>query len=53
MAAFGLRNKREAARALRRAVEISPAYGAARYNLSAVLTDQEQSKRRWNMPPRR
>ena len=44
MAAFGLRNKREAARALRRAVEIDPAYGAARYNLAAVLTDQEQSE---------
>ena len=44
MAAFGRRNKREAARALRRAVEIDPAYGAARYNLSAVLTDQEQSE---------
>ena len=44
MAAFGLRNKREAARALRRAVEIAPAYGAARYNLAAVLADQEQSE---------
>ena len=44
MASFGLRKKREAARALRRAVEIAPAYGAARYNLAAVLTDQEQSE---------
>src|SRR6186713_1127383 len=44
MAEFGLRKKREAARALRRAVEIAPAYGAARYNLAAVLTDQEQSE---------
>jgi len=44
MAAFGLRNKREAARALRRAVDIAPAYGAARYNLAAVLADQEQSE---------
>src|SRR5436190_15408251 len=44
MAAFGLRNKREAARALRRAVEIAPAYGAAHYNLAAVLTDQELSE---------
>ena len=44
MAAFGLRNKREAARALRRAVEIAPDYGAAHYNLAAVLTDQELSE---------
>src|SRR6187397_671005 len=44
MAAFGLRNKREAARALRRAVEIAPSYGAAHYNLAAVLTDQELSE---------
>src|SRR3982751_41691 len=44
MAAFGLRNKREATRALRRAVEIAPAYGAARYNLAAVLADQERSE---------
>src|SRR5690349_3587631 len=44
MAAFGLRNKREAARALRRALEITPNYGAARYNLAAVLADQEQSE---------
>jgi predicted Zn-dependent protease len=44
MAAFGLRNKREAARALLRAVEIAPAYGAARYNLAAVLADQERSE---------
>ena len=44
MAAFGLRRKREATRALRRAVEITPAYGAARYNLAAVLADQEHSE---------
>ncbi|HYJ40765.1 MAG TPA: putative 2OG-Fe(II) oxygenase [Steroidobacteraceae bacterium] len=44
MAAFGLRNKREATRALRRAVDIAPAYGAARYNLAAVLADQERSE---------
>jgi predicted Zn-dependent protease len=44
MAAFGLRHKREAARALRRAVEINPAYAAARYNLAAVLADQERSE---------
>ncbi len=44
MAAFGLRNKREAIRALRRAVEIAPDYGAARYNLAAVLADQERSE---------
>ena len=44
MAAFGLRNKREATRALRRAVEIAPAYGAAHYNLAAVLADQERSE---------
>ena len=44
MAAFGLRQKREATRALRRALEIQPNYGAARYNLAAVLADQEQSE---------
>jgi tetratricopeptide (TPR) repeat protein len=44
MAAFGLRNKREATRALRRAVELAPAYAAARYNLAAVLADQERSE---------
>src|SRR4051812_22586950 len=44
MAAFGLRNKREAARALRHAVDINPAYAAARYNLAAVLADQERSE---------
>ena len=44
MAAFGLRNKREATRALRRAVEITPGYAAARYNLAAVLADQEHSE---------
>ena len=44
MAAFGLRNKREATRALRRALEITPNYGSARYNLAAVLADQEQSE---------
>src|SRR5690349_24868694 len=44
MAAFGLRRKREAARALQRAVEIKPKYAAARYNLAAVLADLEQSE---------
>jgi uncharacterized protein (TIGR02466 family) len=44
MAAFGLRLKSEATRALRRAVEIAPAYAAARYNLAAVLADQERSE---------
>jgi predicted Zn-dependent protease len=44
MAAFGLRNKREAARALKRALEIKPTYAAARYNLAAVLADLEQSE---------
>ena len=44
MAAFGLRNRREAARALRRAVELAPAYAAARYNLAAVLADEERSE---------
>ena len=44
MAAFGLRNKREAARALRRAVDIAPAYAAARYNLAVILADQERSE---------
>ena len=44
MAAFGLRNKREATRALRRAVDIAPAYAAARYNLASVLADQERSE---------
>ncbi len=44
MAEFGLRHKREAARALRRAVDIDPAYAAARYNLAAVLADQERSE---------
>jgi predicted Zn-dependent protease len=44
MAAFGLRRKREATRALRRAVEIAPSYGAARYNLAAVLAGQELSE---------
>jgi len=44
MAAFGLRNKREATRALRRAIDIAPAYGAAHYNLAAVLADQELSE---------
>ena len=44
MAAFGLKNKREATRALRRALEITPNYGSARYNLAAVLADQEQSE---------
>ena len=48
MAAFGLRNKREATRALRRAVDIAPAYGAARYNLAAVLADQERSEEALN-----
>jgi len=44
MAAFGLRNKREAARALQRAVDIAPTYAAARYNLAAVLADQDRSE---------
>jgi predicted Zn-dependent protease len=44
MAAFGLRNNREATRALRRAVDIAPTYGAARYNLAAVLAEQERSE---------
>jgi uncharacterized protein (TIGR02466 family) len=44
MAAFGLRNKREATRALQCAVNIAPAYGAAHYNLAAVLADQERSE---------
>jgi uncharacterized protein (TIGR02466 family) len=44
MAAFGLKHKREAARALQRAVDIAPAYAAARYNLAAVLADQERSE---------
>jgi predicted Zn-dependent protease len=44
MAAFGLRKKREATRALRRAVALAPAYAAARYNLAAVLADQERSE---------
>lgn len=44
MAEFGLRKKREATRALRRAVEINPSYGAARYNLASVLADQERSE---------
>lgn len=44
MAAFGLQHKREATRALRRAVDIAPSYGAARYNLAAVLAGQEQSE---------
>jgi predicted Zn-dependent protease len=44
MAAFGLRKKNEATRALRRAVEITPAYAAARYNLAVVLADQERSE---------
>ena len=44
MAEFGMRHKREATRALRRAVEIAPAYAAARYNLAAVLADQERSE---------
>ncbi len=44
MAAYGLRNKREAASALQRAVEITPRYAAARYNLAAVLADQERSE---------
>ena len=48
MAAFGLRNKREATRALQRAVEIAPAYAAARYNLAAVLADQERSEEALN-----
>ena len=44
MAAFGLRNKREATLALRRAVAIAPTYAAARYNLASVLADQERSE---------
>ena len=44
MAAFGLRNKREATGALRRAVAIAPTYAAARYNLASVLADQERSE---------
>src|SRR5690349_21551557 len=44
MAAFGLRNRREATRALRTALAITPNYSAARYNLAAVLADQEQSE---------
>lgn len=44
MAEFGLRRKREAARALRRALEIRPNYSAARYNLAIILADQEESE---------
>ena len=44
MATFGMRNKREAARAYRRALEITPVYAAARYNFAAVLADLEQSE---------
>jgi predicted Zn-dependent protease len=44
MAAFGLRNQREATRALQRAVEIAPGYAAARYNLAAVLAHQERAE---------
>jgi tetratricopeptide (TPR) repeat protein len=43
-AEFGLRHPREALDALRRAVEISPAYGPARANLAAVLADQEHAE---------
>jgi Flp pilus assembly protein TadD len=43
-AEFGLRRPRGALDALRRAVEISPAYGPARANLAAVLADQERAE---------
>ena len=43
-AEFGLRHPRQALDALRRAVEISPAYGSARANLAAVLADQEHAE---------
>jgi uncharacterized protein (TIGR02466 family) len=44
MAAFNLGRKREAVDALRRAVALNPAYAAARYNLAAVLVEQERSE---------
>jgi predicted Zn-dependent protease len=43
-AAFGMGRKRESVGALRRAVEIAPAYASARYNLAAVLASQERSE---------
>jgi Flp pilus assembly protein TadD len=43
-AEFGLRHPRGALEALRRAVDISPAYGPARANLAAVLADQEHAE---------
>jgi Flp pilus assembly protein TadD len=43
-AEYGLRRPRGALESLRRAVEISPAYGPARANLAAVLADQERAE---------